>query len=163
MLLMVKKSAKSKNSASCKFLGRDHRVFCDARSEIVIEEGGKKYIGLNPQEKRFALYRVDDGLIKGMMSKCDYLLIECSSNGFYLIELKGSDLKHAATQIISTIKWLLPKIVGEKRIYARIVLTKVTSVALKSTEYISLQKLVKEHGGDLKQKSSAQKLEEHFG
>ncbi|WP_159468292.1 hypothetical protein [Dyadobacter sp. 3J3] len=55
--------------------------------------------------------RVDDCLIKGSdKKKCDYLILDCTENTAYFVELKGKKLEDAVLQIESTVNILYAKL-----------------------------------------------------
>ncbi len=102
-------------------------------------------------------------------NKCDYLEIKCLKknnqvliDSLYFIELKGSDLKHALTQIEDTIKHVKVKQLISKNynIYARIVLNKQRSPDIRSSEKIKFEKMIKKLGGNLR--TQGKKMEETF-
>lgn len=49
--------------------------------------------------------KVDGGLNEIQPIKCDWCIRDKSNGECLFVELKGSDCKHAAEQIINTIKW----------------------------------------------------------
>jgi hypothetical protein len=69
---------------------------------IPLEEKGKKFTGLNGDEKLILKVQVD-GCLKIKGTKCDWLLIDIEGNVAHFIELKGCDLKHAFDQLEHTI------------------------------------------------------------
>ena len=69
----------------------------------------------------------------------------------YLVELKGSDLLKAVKQIDASLNAL--RLQEELAINARIVLTRVNSIALRDTQYLRLKKRMKSLGGSLKQQT----------
>ena len=126
--------------------------FSDNRKIVNVEENSRKFVGLNSKQKLFALYHVD-GCIIIDGQKCDYLLLNCSELIAYLIELKGSDLIHAVRQINTTLNHLLGDLADFTKINARIVLTKVNTPDLKSSDLIKLEKRIRQLGGTLDYKA----------
>ena len=49
--------------------------------------------------------KVDGGLNEIQPEKCDWCIRDKSNGECLFVELKGSDCKHAAAQIVNTIKW----------------------------------------------------------
>lgn len=115
--------------------------FCDDRAIIKAEEKKKQFIGKNKTHKLFSKFRVDNCLIKEGR-KCDFLILDCEEQKAYFIELKGKDLLSALEQIDYSIDVLF-RYLGNYRVNARIVLSKVNVPNLRSTEYIKLEKKIK--------------------
>ncbi len=135
------------NNCENKF-SADCLVFFDERKIINVEENSRRFVGLNTKQKSFALYCVD-GCIIVEGQKCDYLLLNCSELIAYFIELKGSDLIHAVRQINTTLNHLLSDLEDFTKINARIVLTKVNTPDLKSSDLIKLERRIRLLGGTL--------------
>jgi hypothetical protein len=93
-------------------------------------------------------YKVDGCLINDNGSKCDFLLLNCTKQTSYFIELKGSDLIKAIEQIDRSID-VLHKDFSSYSIEARIVLTRVNTTDLKSSKLIRLESKLKKHNGKL--------------
>lgn len=78
---------------------------CEVQTEnpiLVFHEARSKMVFRNPHRKNLRQIQVDGCLnIKG--AKCDFLVISESSVEHF-VELKGSDVKYAATQIEETIQ-----------------------------------------------------------
>ena len=71
---------------------------------ILIEQNGRKYVGLNGQNKSFAVTEVDGCFVKSEQEKkCDFLIINLNEKIAYFIELKGKDLLTAIKQIDNSI------------------------------------------------------------
>jgi hypothetical protein len=131
--------------------------FSDNRKIVIVEENSRKFEGVNAKQKPFELYRVDGCLIKEGQ-RCDFLLLNCSDELVaYLIELKGSDLIHAVRQINTTLSHFLNELRDFKKINGRIVLTKVNSPDLKSSDFIKLTKKIRQLGGTLEYKATVLK------
>jgi hypothetical protein len=70
-------------------------------SLIKVEENGKKAFFKNPDRKKYAKTEVDGCLINDGI-RCDYLVNEVGVASV-LIELKGTDVKHAKKQLLASI------------------------------------------------------------
>ena len=120
---------------------------------ILVEQNGRKYVGLNNRNKPFAVTEVDDCFVKSEQEKkCDFLIINLEEKIAYFIELKGKDLLMAIKQIdnsISKFQVHLKKHV----INARIVLTKVNAPDYRDTRYIRFEKRIKSLNGNIIKKS----------
>ena len=126
-------------------------AFSDTRSRV-------QYKVLNTLSKELSYFQVDGALINDeRVEKCDHLLIDCSEENSYFIEIKGSDLIKATQQILSTIAILKPKMAGLK-MNARIVLTRVNATDLRDSAFVRFKNIIKDLGGNVKQQSI--KLEE---
>jgi hypothetical protein len=142
----------------------EFKEFSDTRPVFVCEENGRKYIIQNKDSKHFCKYLVDNGLIKDKAKeKCDFLVIKCEDKIACLIELKGTNVKKAINQILSTISdlginWKLLQI----SLHARIVATKIDSPRLIETTKIRLQRKLKEIGNGKLLIKSVQYKEELF-
>ena len=75
-------------------------------SNIKFEENQKKIIFRNPSRLIFLKVDVDGCTITGKDIRCDKLLLACDEHQEYYVELKGTDVKHAISQIEETIKKL---------------------------------------------------------
>lgn len=120
-------------------------TFTDVRSST-------KYIYENDSLDELTKYRVDGCLINDDNSKCDYLLLNCTKEVSYFVELKGSDLTKAVEQIDRSID-ILHKDFKEYSVEARIVLTRVNTTDLKSTKFIRLERKLKSLNGKLIKKT----------
>lgn len=136
-----------------KYPDESYTKFSDRRSEVVLTDrrGKVEYRGLNNTRLLVTAYCVDGGIITdNSIKKCDYALYIPSLGNIRLIELKGSDMNTAVQQIEATYRKLdLTKIAGIAKIYGRIVLTKVNTPSIRSTNFVRLEKLLKQSGGDL--------------
>ncbi len=111
-----------------------------------------KYIYENTSLDELSKYQIDGCLITDDGSKCDFLLLNCSKETAYFIELKGSDLIKAIEQISRSID-LLHRDFNTYSVEARIVLTRVNTTDLKNTQVIKLEKRLKKLNGKLKKQS----------
>ena len=120
----------------------------DRRSVIVLKEKGerRKYQANNNSHEQVIVYRIDGGVIrKDSELKCDYALLT-ESNTLYLVELKGADYDHAVRQILNTIKLLKPDV---KTLNARVVLSKVKTPNILSTDEKQLTRILRQRKGTL--------------
>jgi hypothetical protein len=77
-----------------------------------------------------------------------FLVERCSSNVYYWIELKGSDVVKACRQILKTVEMVA---VNENAVQeARIVTSKTPVPALRNFNYLKLEKQMLKLGGRLK-------------
>ena len=127
----------------------------DSRNQVICldKDGGKsKYTLTNKTNQPICKYKVDGCLIASSTQKqTDFLLIHPGKMMAYLVELKGSDLLKAVKQIDASLNAL--RLQEELAINARIVLTRVNSIALRDTQYLRLKKRMKSLGGSLKQQT----------
>lgn len=129
--------------------------FVEQKNKIVTCTDAKsstKYIYENDSLDELTKYRVDGCLINDDNSKCDYLLLNCTKEVSYFVELKGSDLIKAVEQIDRSID-ILHKDFKEYSVEARIVLTRVNTTDLKSTKLIRLESKLKKLNGKLIKKT----------
>lgn len=105
----------------------------------------------NTSRNRLTKYTVDGCLIT-IEERCDYLLINCNQLKSFFIELKGSDLSKAIDQIDSSITRLKPTLINYS-VNARIVLTRVNTVDLKSAKFLKFEKRVQSLGGNVIKRS----------
>jgi hypothetical protein len=125
--------------------------FAEQRNKIVTCTDRKsctKYIYENDALDIISKYRVDGCLIVDLDSKCDYLLLNCTKEISYFVELKGSDLMKAVEQIDRSID-ILHRDFKEYSVEARIVLTRVNTTDLKSAKLIRLESKLKKLNGRL--------------
>ncbi|UTA69165.1 hypothetical protein [Emticicia sp. 21SJ11W-3] len=126
----------------------------DKRGTIVLTDIGKsQYKVFNPNKKRVSELKVDGCLIK-IGERCDYLLLVSNDSQFknkdaYFVELKGSDLMKAISQIDASIETLKGKLNDFKRVFGRIVLTKNNVPDLNNTAIIKLRNKLKKMDGNL--------------
>lgn len=85
-------------------------------------ENGCTHVGKNTSREHIRQFQVDGGVIPKNASdpRCDYLLLNDDKKTARYIELKGSDIEKAISQIENTIKLLHPSI-SSYTIYRRIV------------------------------------------
>lgn len=124
---------------------------CDARNIIVVEENKKRYT-LQNHGDMIAVYQVDGQMISSADSvKCDNMIVDVTSLFAVLIELKGTDLRHAFAQIEETYSKIFLAL-RKYRLYGRIVTSARTNVPNLKTDpqYIRIQKAFMRRGGNLK-------------
>jgi hypothetical protein len=125
--------------------------FVEQKNKVVTctdRKSSTKYIYKNDSLDSLSKYRVDGCLINDDDSKCDYLLLNCTKEVSYFVELKGSDLIKAVEQIDRSID-ILHKDFKEYSVEARIVLTRVNTTDLKSSKLIRLESKLKKLNGKL--------------
>jgi hypothetical protein len=125
--------------------------FAEENKKIVVCKDVKsstKYIYQNDSLDILSKYKVDGCLIDDEDSKCDFLLLNCTKEISYFLELKGSDLIKAVEQIDRSIN-LLHKDFKGYSVEARIVLTRVNTTDLKSSKLIRLESRLKKLNGKL--------------
>ncbi len=153
-------------------LGDNGLVSDDCRKITKVEENSRSYCLHNPSEYRLRRYRIDGGVITEGM-RCDYGIVTdfsgCNNTAktdtenrlggvakkqcrFYLVELKGKDLGHAAEQLYSTLT-TLEQCVTACVFEARIVLSRVSHPNLPVTSVIQLERRLARLGGRLKKAS----------
>ena len=71
-------------------------------SNIRFEENRRKIIFQNPEKRRYLRVDVDGCTLREGM-RCDKLLLSADEHEERYVELKGTDVKHAITQLESTI------------------------------------------------------------
>ena len=125
--------------------------FIEQKNKIVTctdKISSTRYIYENDSLDELSKYNVDGCLINDDNSKCDFLLLNCTKQISYFIELKGSDLIKAIEQIDRSID-ILHKNFETFSVEARIVLTRVNTIDLKSVKLIRLESKLKKLNGRL--------------
>ncbi|MBB6004945.1 hypothetical protein [Arcicella rosea] len=122
--------------------------FNDTRRIAVFKDDkeSREFIVNNLRNKSLKKYRVDNCLISEG-EKCDYLLV-VEDEKLYFIELKGSDLIKAVSQINTSLDKLLSSF-SHNAVNGIIVLSKVNTPDLRDTRLIKLSKRLKELNGTL--------------
>lgn len=128
-------------------LGNNHKEWSDSRKIVSIQENGRNYRGNNRTEKKLCCYKVDGGVIQEGQ-RCDYALVNNGESKVYFIELKGTDISHAADQIRSTIEKLIGNLKG-KVVLARIVCTHVGYPKIRRPALIKLEQMVAKLSGNV--------------
>ena len=130
------------------FDGKDC-CLCKQSTLTVVMEKRCEYRFITKENKRICKIHIDGCLIKSGV-RCDYLLIDCSRNKAYFVELKGSDFLHAVNQLGRSIDYLAKEI-GDCDVFARIVLTKVNVPNLiNNPTLLRFEKMLKKRGGNLR-------------
>ncbi len=81
-------------------------TFCDERSVFVVKEQQTTFRLENTQNKRICQIQIDGCTTHNIPAdkpKCDYAFILCEHNTALFVELKGTDLIHAARQLYNSI------------------------------------------------------------
>lgn len=121
------------------------------QTTIVSTENKLEHRAINQDKDTVYHYKIDGDVIDAHDSciRCDYLLENETKHHVYLIELKGSDVEHAANQIISTINMFKNELECYT-IFPRIVYRSVTHKMLGSKPIIRLKE---EYGARFKIKT----------
>lgn len=119
----------------------------DHAPRIISQDRGnsQKHIAHNDLRSYVTHYAID-GVVIRQGNRCDYLLLNEDKNTAYLIELKGSDLAHAARQLEATENALRSELSQYNKHY-RIVANKCKTQEIESTEF---KKYRVKWGGKLK-------------
>lgn len=135
-------------------LDKEYALDCSSNKEIVSSENKNKHILINDAEAVIYQYRIDGNKAKdhpkpvyssgSAGERCDFIvevIIETQKTRLYVIELKGSDLSKAISQIKSTISLFSSdkKVFGDfdpslYDIYPRVIIHKVNTFALESSD-----------------------------
>ena len=144
-------------------LNRDGNVRID--STIVCSEKKSTYRYSNNSQRRVAKIKIDGGLIAAQdREKCDWLLVNWGDGISFFIELKGSDLFKAISQITSTIRqiWNDLSTLNDSPVTtanARIVLSKNQWPQYRNdSRYKQFEKIIKQTNGDVR--IEAQQMQE---
>ncbi|MFC1836169.1 hypothetical protein ACFL2Q_15855 [Thermodesulfobacteriota bacterium] len=123
----------------------------DNRHTFVFKEKRKEYIARNADRKRILCYRIDGQMIiEG--ERCDHGMGLPETNAFYLIELKCSDLRKAARQILSTIDSLGERLDGFV-LHGRVVLSRTPVPDQRSSDVLRLERRLARLKGNFKKQS----------
>jgi len=142
----------------------DGTVRIDSNIACTDKKSKSTYRYLNVSQKHVAKIRVDGGLIATDAERCDWLLVNWDDGVSFFIELKGSDLFKAISQVTSTINhiWNDLNALAIQCANARIVLSKNRFPAYKNdSRYKIFEKLVKQKNGDTP-KIGAQQMQEQY-
>lgn len=134
-------------------------AFLDKRSQISCEEKGKTYIldqSKEYQRHEVIKFRVDKGIItdpeasKGY--KCDNALLIRDSDTVVLVELKGTDTRHAIQQLAATLfqEKLYPVWKSQQRVFGRVVCKSTPPRIQNTDEYMDLKEALLLLNGNLK-------------
>jgi hypothetical protein len=117
----------------------------------VASEKGRSFKLENKSEFIIKRWAIDKIVFKNSdEERCDYLIEVSNNEGliYYWIELKGKDIIKACRQILNAIRLIS---ISEAAIqYARIVATGVNKLAIRSIDYLRLDTLMRQTGGNLK-------------
>lgn len=110
---------------------------CEAHAPIIVSQDhgvtSPKHIANNRKKSLVYQYKIDGEVIT-VGPRCDYLVINDELKTAYLIELKGSDVIHAAEQLSATADVLFCCLKGYK-LFFRIIANRISTHAIKSTAY----------------------------
>ena len=112
--------------------------------------GNSKYIANNDNCKMISEFIVDGCIIKDDREKCDFMLLDYDGKKVYFIELKGSDLSKAYSQLVETIRFFKNyekfqiNILKNYKILARIVLIKGNVPNIRYRSYDALVKILED-------------------
>lgn len=130
----------------------ENKINGDVRidNKIVCREKQSTYCYINQSRHRVAKIDVDGGLVKDKkVEQCDYLLINWDSHHSFFIELKGSDVRKAISQIIATLDLLWADIsnIGICVAHVRIIPTKAPRPDLIHNQRRDLEQRLKQCNG----------------
>ncbi|MCL2016568.1 MAG: hypothetical protein FWG68_10020 [Defluviitaleaceae bacterium] len=122
----------------------------EKQKEIVSRDKGSRieHRAINAKQAFVTHYKIDGEVIKCGL-RCDFLIMNEDAHTAYLIELKNSDLSHAAEQLINT-KIVLENELKGYNLHFRAILSKVVTAEARST---SVKKLMRESKGQFKYES----------
>ncbi|MCD4500676.1 hypothetical protein ABGV49_04880 [Chromobacterium vaccinii] len=130
-------------------LDKNHKpISKDRRACVSFSENGMNYRGVNERKLLISMYKIDGGIISDNNKRCDNAFEVKELNSIYFIELKGEDIKKAATQIENTITILSNHLSGMS-VYGRIVCSRAPRPDLRSSQIISLERVLMKMGGNL--------------
>lgn len=112
------------------------------QKKVVSKESGNEHILYNNNEYPVFQYHIDGGIITGSQGeRCDYILeVQKPEKGLaYIIELKGSDLNKALSQIENTIRTYSSNLKGYK-ILPRVVIHKASTHQINGKKYRDFKK-----------------------
>lgn len=120
---------------------------CSKKQSIVVsKENGNQHILNNKSLCNVYQYRIDGGIISSAEGeRCDYIVEAKKTPKYYayMIELKGSDLNKAISQIQSTINMYRDNL-KEYVIFPRIVIHKTSTHDIRGKKYRDFKKLYPE-------------------
>jgi len=128
----------------------------DQRKKVVAEEKRSKYIMQNPKQKTLLHLTVDACLLdQADGEQCDRLIAVCEDSKLFFVELKGSSVKKAASQLLSTVEhaFFQPYLKDAKASFARIVPTRVQPPDLRSSAYRKLEERMARLKGNVRQQA----------
>jgi hypothetical protein len=117
-------------------------------------EKGKTYRMVNSSKYHVTKIHIDGGVFTQTLS-CDFLFLTHSfdndkfkNHSAFLVELKGTNVKHAVNQIDNTIK-IMNFARNEFVLQARIVASKGMPLHVRPANYVSLDEQLRKQGGNL--------------
>lgn len=121
-----------------------HKSCCKKNARnVVSEENRNKHVVINSSRHEIYQYHIDGDVVTGTGGKrCDYIVEVKPQNDIpiaFVIELKGSDLNAAVSQIVSTTTRFKEKMAGYK-IKPRIIIHKVASHGVGNSEFRNLKR-----------------------
>ncbi|NVZ07749.1 hypothetical protein HW932_00560 [Allochromatium humboldtianum] len=120
----------------------------DRRKVPQFSENGMIYKALNDGKKRVIRYQIDSNAMSSDTKRCDNALEVVENDFVFFVELKGEDIKKAASQIHSTINHFATDLCG-KILFGRIVCSRVPRPDIQSTQLVALKKKLAASGGNL--------------
>lgn len=129
----------------------------DNRPQVKCEEKGKKYILENTMKNQVLSYKMDggiileDGTVPVGINKCDHMmLIKEEEPTAILVELKGTDVRHAMRQISSTVDLFSSFWRRMDHVYGRIAAVSAMPRMNADPDYVKLSGKLYKLGGNLK-------------
>lgn len=117
---------------------------CNIKQPIIVsKENGNQHILNNKSQCNVYQFRIDGGIISSSKGeRCDYIVEAEKVSGFYayIIELKGSDLNKAISQIQNTIS-IYREQLKTHVILPRIVIHKTATHDIRGKKYRDLKRL----------------------
>ena len=98
---------------------------CHSGRLVKVSENKSSFTLKNPQRREVCIVHVDDCMETKNIAKCDYLILVCSCDDAYFIELKGTKLARAVEQLDATIQREQKRFNG--KIFARAIVSKVAN------------------------------------
>ena len=123
-------------------------------SIINVKENGREYVLRNPDRLSIAKVRSDGELYQGTaVRRPDYMLSSKLAGVLIMVELKGSHIDDAATQILTALRDLRRKGYGYRHFHGRIVASRNSVHGLKSVPYMTAEREFRKIGGSLRSSS----------
>lgn len=120
---------------------------CGTKQAIVVSrENGNEHILHNNSQCNVYQFHIDGGIVKNSNGeRCDFIVeVETMPRSTaYVIELKGSDLNKAISQILNTIQTYRENM-AKHRILPRIIIHKVSTHDIHGKRYRDLKKIYPE-------------------
>ena len=130
----------------------DHNNYQDGiiRTLVAKDVGGHHYRIENESRSYLIKLRLIEG---NSIRKCDYLILNCTAQNAYFIELKGQNLGDAVIQIESTLNSLGIRLSSFK-FYCRIVQTRVIGATQQADKQRLVNYLNKKHKPNIEGKAT---------